>query len=367
MLSRRHLLITGALAAGATLLPGLATAAPRATTDFTTREGLLAWLTANPGLVSAYADNGTKCLAHRAHVAQPLASAVKPVHLAAYALARLDPATKVRVGDWENFYLPYTDGGAHVAAQESLGIPMDPATLLAKDPDQLVTLDQIAGTMIYFSDNAATDYLRHLLGEPALRRAALRGGWAGADTRSKLADFLYLLLPEEVRPGVPRRDMGARLEQRFLTDPAFRAHARAKVLSGTPSWETQTAWARDSGGASAATLAGLHRALATGRFPEPARRHLEHSLAAIRPPEVAGIGFKGGSLAGVLTAGMSVRWRDGRIGTVAVLLTGMTEPDWTAATGESSIYLRSVLDLLLDPAWLDRVATALTGTPGMLS
>lgn len=368
MLSRRRLLTTGALLAGglvtgAASLPGLAGAAPTAPPDFTTREGWLTWFAAHRHLVAVHADNGAGgCLSHRAHLPQPLASAVKPVHLAAYALSGADPGAKVRVGDWESFYLPHTDGYAHVEAQKSLGIAYDPKTLLAVNPDQQVTLDQLAGTMIYFSDNAATDYLRDRFGEPALRRAARRGGWAGVDARSKLGDFLFLIVPEAVQPGVPRQEMGRRLERRFRTDPAFRDEARARVPSAPPSWAAQIPWVAGSGGASADTLATFHHALAAGRFPEPARRHLEHKLSGHLPPEVAGIGFKGGSLAGVITMGLSVRWRNGRIGSAALLLAGMSQSDWmAAATSENSLFFPVCLDLLLDPAWRARVAAALGG------
>ncbi|GAA2842153.1 serine hydrolase [Crossiella cryophila] len=366
MLSRRRLLTAGALTAGsALLLPGLANAAAGtpATSDFTTRDGWLAWFAAHRDQVGVFADNGAQaCLAHRAQVSQPLASAVKPVHLAAYTLSGLAPDTKVTVGEWERFYLPHTDGGAHEQSQRLLGIEADPATKLARNPAQQVTLDQIAGTMIYFSDNAATDYLRHRLGAAALRRAAQRGGWTGLDSRSKLADFLYLLMPEEVRPGVPRLPMGARLEQRFLTEPAFRDRARARVVSGPPpSWDAQVAWARTSGGASAATLAGFHRAAATGRFPEATRRHLEHTLAGSLPPGVAGIGWKGGSLAGVLALAGYTRWQDGRVGSTALLLQELSEADWDGMNAEGSLFFQVFLDLALDPAWQGRVARALRG------
>ncbi|MCK2245375.1 MULTISPECIES: serine hydrolase [unclassified Crossiella] len=366
MLSRRRLLTAGALTAGsALLLPGLANAAPSTSTtsDFSTREGWLAWLATHRDQVGVFADNGARaCLSHRAQESQPLASAVKPVHLAAYTLSGLAPDTKVTVGEWERFYLPHTDGGAHEHSQRLLGIEADPATKLAKNPAQQVTLDQIAGTMIYFSDNAATDYLRHRLGAAALRRAALRGGWSGVDTRSKLADFLYLLLPEEVRPGVPRREMGDRLEQRFLTEPAFRDRARARVVTGPhPSWEAQVAWARDSGGASAATLAAFHRTAATGRFPEATRRHLEHTRSGSLPPGVAGIGWKGGSLAGVLVLAGYTRWNDGRVGSAALLLQELSLADWTAMNAEGSLLFPVFEDLMLDPAWQGRVARALRG------
>src|SRR5689334_13364850 len=46
-----------------------------------------------------------------------LASTIKIVVLAAYArevaAGRLDPQAELPIGEWERFYLPGTDGGAH--------------------------------------------------------------------------------------------------------------------------------------------------------------------------------------------------------------------------------------------------------------
>lgn len=83
--------------------------------DVTTPDGWIGYLAAHPDDTGFVVADGTgTVVAHRGDDPQPLASAVKVVHLAAYARAvadgRLDPAEPVPVRDWERWYLPGTDG-----------------------------------------------------------------------------------------------------------------------------------------------------------------------------------------------------------------------------------------------------------------
>ena len=91
-----------------------------------------------------------------------LASTIKIVVLAAYArevaAGRLDPHAELPIREWERFYLPGTDGGAHAAALAALGIPTDQDGF-ASNPEAAVSWDRIAQAMIRSSDNAATDLL----------------------------------------------------------------------------------------------------------------------------------------------------------------------------------------------------------------
>jgi len=114
----------------------------------------------------------------------PLGSTFKVVVLAAYAreaaAGRLDPRRKVTVRDWERWYLPGTDGGAHFYALASLGISPD-AFGFARDRSAAVTLDDLAHVMIQFSDNAATDFLMARLGREALEETIAAAGLTGQD------------------------------------------------------------------------------------------------------------------------------------------------------------------------------------------
>ncbi|RKT82520.1 Beta-lactamase enzyme family protein [Saccharopolyspora antimicrobica] len=367
LLSRRHLLVTAAAVTPLLLAPSaLAQPAP-APPDLSTPEGWLAWISAHRDQLGLVLDDGRgNHLQHRPHAAQPLASAVKVVHLAAYATAvadgRLDPAEQVRVGDWESFYVP-TDGFAHVNALQHLGIPTDPTGLRATDPEHRVALDDMVSAMITFSDSAAPDFIRDRLGEPALRKAAAAGGWHRPDIRSMCAEYLFLLpefAPPAQLPTPARRAWGYRLERRFSTDAALREQVVDRLLrNGLPPHEHQLSWAGRTMSSTAAELAALHRAIATDDFPSEAaavaRTHLERPLSGHLPPGVLGIGLKGGSLPGVLTCGLTVRHADGTTASGALLAHGDISPE-QLGNGDPGLPL---LLAMQQPEWRDRLARAL--------
>lgn len=365
-LSRRNLLAV----AGATLptlaLAPTAVAAPR-TADLSTPEGWLEWIGAHPDRIALVVDGPHEPLTHRARAAQPLASAVKVVHLAAYATAvaegRTDPQEHVRVGDWERYYVPL-DGGAHVRALNSLGIPLDATGFYAADPERLVTVDQVAAAMITFSDGAAPDYLRDRLGDALLHRAAWRGGWPRPDIRSLCAEYLFILFPEyapppEAPPAV-RKIAGDQLEHRYGTDADLRTRTLDRILRGLPPYDVLCDRASPWPQGTAQQLGNIHRALATDTFvprraAEIARNHLAGRFRENLPPGIAAMGIKGGNLPGMLTAGMWLRRTDGSVSAASLLAHGeITAQQYT--TGDPVLPL---LHSLLDPAWRDRLVRAL--------
>jgi len=103
--------------------------------------------------------------------AMPLASTIKIIVLAAYARAvvaeRLNPDAPISLAQWERYYVPGTDGGAHAESLAALDIATDDNGW-ASQRTQTVPLHEIVRAMIRFSDNAATDYLRTRLGAAAL-------------------------------------------------------------------------------------------------------------------------------------------------------------------------------------------------------
>jgi D-alanyl-D-alanine carboxypeptidase len=96
-----------------------------------------------------------------------VASTMKIIILAAYADAvaqgELDPDEQVTIAELERYYLPGTDGGAHVAGLKSLGLAADVGGF-ARDQSAKIALDDIARIMIDNSGNAETDYLIGRLG-----------------------------------------------------------------------------------------------------------------------------------------------------------------------------------------------------------
>ncbi|MEM7336923.1 MAG: serine hydrolase, partial [Chloroflexota bacterium] len=164
-------------------------AEPAYATGLNTPESVLDFLEAhqeNVSLVSyTVAPDGTAVndetqIYHNADEQMPLASTKKILVLAAYAQAvaegDLEPETAVSLADWQRFHLPGTNGGAHLAALEVLGIEIDEFGFAA-DPSQTVTLDQIVFAMIEYSDNAAPDYLIDLLGTEAINAIVTDAGF----------------------------------------------------------------------------------------------------------------------------------------------------------------------------------------------
>ncbi|MEV7551715.1 serine hydrolase [Amycolatopsis sp. NPDC089917] len=350
MLTRRHLLAGAAAGSAALLLPGTASAAQP---DTTTQQGWLDWIAAHRRDVSVLIDDGAGRRAARdADVRRVMASSIKVVHLSAYAVAvaegRLDPKERIRVGDWDAHHPFVGDGRAHFQALTQLGIPCDDYGI-AKDPEQRVPLARLAEAMIFYSDNAATDYLRTRLGDPALQRAAARGGWIRPDTRSLGGEILMLILPEYAPPpGSPaavRRAMGDAVARRFVRDPAFRAEVFRRWPEMPSDPETVWRWFKGHGQGSASDLFALHRSIAKGLY-APAREILAGPLADRVPAGASEVLFKAGSLPRSLTVGLSVRWPGGRSGTAAVLLTGVSDQD----TANASALIDAVIAALADPA-----------------
>lgn len=95
------------------------------------------------------------------------ASMMKLVVLAAYETAvtngELDPNEQIKIADLERYYLPKTDGGAHISGLASLGVKTDELGF-ALDQEAVIALDEIARIMIHYSGNAETDYLIQRLG-----------------------------------------------------------------------------------------------------------------------------------------------------------------------------------------------------------
>ncbi|AUI60651.1 serine hydrolase [Amycolatopsis sp. BJA-103] len=354
MLTRRHLLTGAAVGSAALLLPGTASAAEP---DTGTEQGWLDWLAAHRRDISVVIDDGAGRRASRnADVRRLLASSVKVVHLSAYAVAvaegRLDPKEQIRVGDWDAHHPFVADGRAHFHALTWLGVPCDDYGI-AKDPEQRVPLARLPEAMIFFSDNAATDYLRTRLGDPALQLAAARGGWVRPDTRSLGGEVLMLMMPEYAPPpGSPvavRRALGDAVARRFVADPAFRAEAFARfpTMPGTP--DAQWPWVKGHARGTASELFSLHRSLASGRYRPGgalAREILARPLSDRVPPGASEVLVKDGALPRTLTIGLSVRWPGGRSGTAAVLLHGVTDQD----TQNELPLIDALLAALSDPA-----------------
>lgn len=326
----------------------IADCAPPPAADVTTPEGWIGYIAANSDSVAVALDDGTgTVLEHRADDPQPLASAVKVVHLAAYAQAvadgRLDPDERVPVSEWERWYLPDTDGYAHPAALERLG---------AAGPDATVTLDGMVSAMIRESDNAVPDYLRDRLGDDALRDAAAQGGWGDFLPPTMLGSTLAMFdasLDDETAAWDAAR--------RYAVEPAYRDEVLTTAQFGDDPFADIDRIQRFGNAGSAADVASLHRSIADGSFgpgADLARSHLEWQPA---PTGFDGLGFKGGSLPGILTEAMTFRREDGSIASAVFLTADMSEEDYLG-TLETLPYQQLLAAAVNDPAVVERIRCA---------
>ncbi len=320
-------------------------------------DALLDWIAAHPDRASVLVDDGRgPVISHLADRPRPIASAVKAVHLVAYAQAaadgRLDPAAPVAVADWERWYVPGADGGAHPAALAALGAA----------PGGSVPWDGIVAAMIDVSDNAAADLLLAALGEGALAAAAAAVGWTPLDVPRIAGEALFALAPD---PAADRRTAAAALGAAYAAgEPGARAlaeqYAGGAGATGPTDWTGAVEFWDGSWAATAEQLVALHRAAATGALGEPVsgtvQRHLERVLTGRLPPGVLGFGQKAGSLPGTVSWAGAVRRADGSTGAAAVLLSRLPQ-DVHAQAPEAVIRLGQ--QALLDPAVAERVGQVL--------
>lgn len=305
---------------------------PEYADGFANREETLDYLKAHSGhfsLVSYTAsdEGSTSDIEHLPDRASPLASTKKVVVLAAYAKevseGSLDPDEEIPVSEWERYYIPNADGGAHPAAMEDLGIPTEEDGT-ASVPEATATLDEMVGAMISVSDNAATDYLIERLGqvkiqaviedenltgqEPILPISGSMLVWSGPDgegtpglaemSREEYAaevlqateSYTRDEYPDEWREG--RAPLGSLVDQREMVS-VYETRGTAK------------------------DYARIMSEVASGEFISPEasevmRRHLEWPMETdANKEEFRTLGAKGGSLSGVLNqASYAVPKRD---------------------------------------------------------
>ncbi len=332
--------------------------------------GLLLQLTEQPADVSVVAygvrpdgtpDPAQPSVLVNPDAPMPLASTRKIVLLAAYARAvsnrTLDPVRAVKLADWEAYYLPGTDGGAHPAALKRLALKTGAG----------YTLDQVAGAMIRESDNAAADFIYALLGADAVQAVIHDAGLKGQEPLFPIS-------------GEFRAYDRTRLSATFkLSREAFRAQA----ISLTPAPGSRPTATPLPGPADQARLsdaftvrgtardyAGVMARVMTGTFLNTdvsaiMARHLEWPLdGADVKASFERLGAKGGSLPGIYTNNFyllpKVGPAAGQRRVVSVFLRRIPASREQAWTQAAELF---AVTAAVRPDFAARVNTALGGTP----
>ena len=240
-------------------------------------------------------ENGTiiedgKALFHNADEPLIVGSVMKTVVLAAFAEmvvnGELDPNETVSVADWERYYLPTSDGGAHQSGVKSVGLQADELGF-AVDQSATVTLDDLATMMMHYSGNASTDYLIERIGLERITAASqtylshhtpisYKLGYALA-TLNHEAPFSSEWL-QQVLANVESGDSGdiERLMALYLHDEAWRkaqiefvTNLSSMEMVGSEVWEYQTAAAQLLPKGTAREYAQMMAQIGSGQFISP--------------------------------------------------------------------------------------------------
>lgn len=302
-----------------------------------------------------------------------MASTIKTVILAAYADAaergELDPNEPVTIADLEAYYLPGTDGGAHIAGMASLGLPTDSAGF-AKDPSAKIMLDDVARIMIHNSGNAETDYLMARLGAERIAATLFAAGMEQHTPFHSILGITLAMFNHEspLTDTAQRQTLLAQvatgdfstleaLAERYLNEPDWRAAQLAFMQSpafteaaNQMGWDGQVSASQLFPKGTAREYAHLLAQIASGNFISPAvsariQQKLETSPAddPMRFLFHRRYGAKDGVTAGVLTL---VSYATPKHGTwagetrvVVILTNGLSYKAWANLYQFQSIYL----------------------------
>ncbi len=355
-------------------------------------EEVLAFIRQNPSNVSLVTystnsdgsiNNADPLIEFNAQQPLPLASTMKIVILASYAQAveagTLDPEQPISLADWEAWYWPNTDGGAHPAALERLGIPADQRGF-ANDPAQTVPLKTLAQAMIFESDNAATDYLIDRLGIAALDQTIAD---LGMQQQTKIVPivglFLLVMNPDASIDATSMQSLleldqasieqqALALAERFQAEPEWRKatqdQSQLKLDLAQQSQVFDHIMPKGSAGdyANVMALVGNNQ-LISPAVSQTMREFLEWPMTI--PGNEAmftHFGTKGGSLPGMLTEAMFIQpaqgeWAD-RTKVVVLFFNQLPDQTWLGLL-QSFMQQQFAVQLALDPAFAQSVASQL--------
>ena len=318
-----------------------------------------------------------------------MASTMKIIVLAAYADAvangELDPNERVVVTDWELYYLPMTDGDAHLMGLKSLGIEADNLGF-ARDRELTASLDDLARLVIHYSENAATDYLIMRLGTEKMATVMQQAGLEhhtsiGLTLGVALAAFSHenpsfstspvqRLMAEEP---VAQAEYMNRLVELYTSDPRWRADQigfmtslSMRNLNSEEVWANQVMFAQLLPRGTAREYAQMMAKVASGNLisaevSEIMQKKLEKvpSDWPLRLLFFNRFGAKDGVTAGVLTlASYAVPKRgllSGRSRVIVIMTTQLPPENWAEQVQHQGHYLLPI-DLAQATGVFDKLA-----------
>jgi len=277
----------------------------------------------------------------------------------AVAKGRLEPASRIPIGDVERWLFPNTNGDAHALA---IADWRERGVLKGSGSSATVPLDEVAHAMIRYSDNAATDYVLRAVGGPsAVLAAAKRFGFRGSlEPPSIFGAFVAWA----TRPAAEWIGLSPAAQVRLARQLADATNAAAAAGLTMPSVETQASLAEATWLGTPrqwVTLMSLvERSVSEGTpMGKILSRHLQWPMEFA---ENAGVfdefGTKGGDLPGVVTEATFIQAIGGDPLAIVLFLHGLNESDH-ATLAKLFTHQGFMRRLAQDPDLLRRTCAAL--------
>jgi len=277
-------------------------------------EYVLNHLKNNPQTTSLYlAENGVALTTYQSDVVRPLASTVKILIAAEYAMqidaGELNKDSSVPLADLNRYYLKNSDGGAHkewLNAMRSEG--------MVKNNE--VTLHNVAKGMATYSSNANTEYLIDLLGISAINERAKVLGLTQHEDVYPIASAV--LIPNHIKGEsmndkqlIKKLEAMSMEEYRTLAEELSEQMKEGTIKAGDvtygPSTGVQKVWSDRLVGASANDYGKLLAAISNDEFPTTASETIRDllewpmQLYESNHDRFVHLGAKGGSTLFILT------------------------------------------------------------------
>jgi len=277
-------------------------------------EYVLNHLKDNPQTTSLYvAENGVALTTYQSDVVRPLASTVKILIAAEYAMqidaGNLNKDSSVPLADLNRYYLKNSDGNAHeewLKTMKSEG----------KIKNNEVTLHDVAKGMVTYSSNANTDYLIELLGISAINERAKVLGLTQHEDIYPIVSAL--LIPDHIKKeSMGKKQLIKKLEAmpigeyrtlaEELSEQMKEEIIRIEDVTFDSSMDEQKVWSDRLIGASANDYGKLLAAISNDQLPTTASETMRDllewpmQLNESNHDRFVHLGSKGGSTAFILT------------------------------------------------------------------
>lgn len=277
-------------------------------------EYVLNHLKDNPQTTSLYlAENGVALITYQSDVVRPLASTVKILIAAEYAMqidaGQVNKDSSVPLADLNRYYLKNSDGGAHeewLKAMQSED----------KIKNNEVTLHDVAKGMATYSSNANTDYLIDLLGISAINERAKTLGLTQHEDVYPIVSAV--LIPNQIKSEsmndkqlIKKLEAMSMEEYRTLAEELSEQMKEGTIQTGDMKYNSsrsvQKVWSDRLIGASANDYGKLLTIISNDLLPPTAAENMRNllewpmQLYESNHDRYVHLGAKGGSTAFILT------------------------------------------------------------------